>query len=66
MAWAITNIQTQGVAGDAAQVTIVCDSSSDVSDLPTGYAPGSIAIVADTGSPAYMLNASGSWAALQS
>ena len=61
MAWKISNIQTQGVAGDAAQVTIVMDSTSDASDLPTGYAPGSIAVVADSGMATYMLNASGSW-----
>lgn len=61
MSWKISNIQTQGVAGDAAQVTIVCDSTSDVSDLPETYAPGSIAVVADSGMATYMLNASGSW-----
>lgn len=66
MAWKISNIQTQGVAGDAPQVTIVMDSTSDVSDLPTGYAAGSIAVVADAGTPCYMLNASGTWTALQS
>lgn len=64
MAWKISNIQTQGVPGDAPQVTIVCDADSDVSDLPTGYAPGSIAVVADSGMPAYMLNASGTWTSL--
>ena len=61
MAWAITNRETVGVDGDVPQVTIVCDSTSDVSDLPTGYAPGSIAVVADSGMATYMLNASGSW-----
>lgn len=61
MAWKISNIQTQGVAGDAAQVTIVCDATADVANLPTGYAPGSIAVVADSGLPTYVLNASGTW-----
>ena len=62
MAWKISNIQTQGVVGDAAQVTIVCDAAADVADLPTTYAPGSIAVVADEGMPVYVLNASGTWA----
>lgn len=61
MAWKISNFQTQGVAGDAPLVTIVCDAAADVSDLPTGYAPGSIAVVADSGLPTYVLNASGTW-----
>ena len=61
MAWAITNRETRGVDGDVPQVTIIMDSTSDASDLPTGYAPGSIAVVADSGMATYMLNASGSW-----
>lgn len=61
MAWKISNIQTQGVPGDAPQVTIVCDAAADVSDLPTGYAPGSIAIVAESGLPVYMLGVDGEW-----
>ena len=47
-------------------VTIVMDSSSDVSDLPTtGCAAGSIAIIADSDLPVYVLNASGTWTAAQ-
>ena len=48
MAWKICNRYTRSVDGDVPQVTIVCDAESDVSDLPTTYAPGSIAVVADT------------------
>ena len=62
MAWKITNRETKGVDGDVAQVVIVCDTESDISDLPTTYAPGSIAVVADSGLPVYLLNASGTWA----
>lgn len=64
MAWKISNIQTQGVPGDAAQVTIVCDAAADVADLPTTYAPGSIAIVADSGLPAFLLGPDGTWHAV--
>ena len=62
MAWKITNRETKGVDGDVPQVVIVCDAESDISDLPTTYAPGSIAVVADSGMPVYVLNASGTWA----
>lgn len=62
MAWKITNRLTQSVDGDVPQVVIVCDAAADVSDLPTTYAPGSIALVADEGLPLYVLNASGTWA----
>ena len=62
MAWRITNRETKGVDGDVPQVVIVCDAESDVSDLPTTYAAGSIAVVADSGLPVYLLNASGTWA----
>ena len=62
MAWRITNRETKGVDGDVAQVVIVCDAEADVSDLPDTYAPGSIAVVADSGLPVYVLNASGEWA----
>lgn len=64
MAWKISNMQTAGVVGVAPQVTIVCDAASDVADLPTGYAPGSIAVVADSGLPTYVLNASGTWSSV--
>ena len=62
MAWKICNRYTRSVDGDVPQVTIVCDAESDVSDLPTTYAPGSIAVVADSGMPVYVLNASATWA----
>ena len=47
-------------------VTIIMDSESDVSDLPTtGCGAGSIAIIADEDLPIYALNASGTWTAAQ-
>ena len=61
MAWKITNRETQGVDGDVPQVVIVCDAESDVSDLPTTYAPFSIAVVAGSGLPVYILGADGAW-----
>lgn len=64
MAWKITNRETKGVDGDVAQVVIVCDAAADVDDLPTTYAPGSIAIVADSGLPAFLLGPAGTWHAV--
>ena len=62
MAWTISNKDVQGVQGGDPQVTIVCDSSSDVSDLPTtGIAPMSVAIVTGTGLTAYVFGADGAW-----
>lgn len=43
------------------EITAILDSASDLTALGTSYAPGSIAIVADSGAPTYMLNASGVW-----
>ena len=62
MAFAIVKKEVQGVQGADPIVTIIMDSTSDASDLPTaGCAPGSMAIAADSGMPTYMLNASGTW-----
>ena len=43
------------------EISAVLDSVDDLASLGTNYAPGSVAIVADKGAPAYMLNASGVW-----
>lgn len=61
MAWTITNEKREGVPGNVPQIVIVCDSASDVAGLPTDYAAGSIAIIAGSGLPVYVLNASGTW-----
>jgi len=67
MAFAIVKKEVAGAQGGEPIVTIIMDSTSDASSLPTyGCAPGSIAVVADEGTPCYMLNASGTWTALQS
>ena len=60
MAYQITS--REGVlSGNKVQVEIVMDSAGDLSSLPTDFAPGSLAMVADKGIPLYMLNASGEW-----
>lgn len=61
MAWKVTNSEIKGVHGGEPQVTIIMDSADDVEDLPTGYAPGSIAICTGTGLPVYMLGVDGAW-----
>ena len=43
------------------EIEAVLDSTADLDALGTDYCPGSVAIVADKGAPAYMLNASGVW-----
>ena len=43
------------------EIEAVLDSTADLNALGTAYCPGSVAIVADKGAPAYMLNASGVW-----
>ena len=43
------------------EIEAVLDSTADLDALGTYYCPGSVAIVADKGAPAYMLNASGEW-----
>ena len=65
MAFAIVKKEVLGVQGGEPIVTIIMDAAADASDLPTtGCAPGSVAIVADSGKAEYMLNASGTWKAL--
>ena len=55
-------ISREGVlSGDKVQVEIVLDSTADVANLSTDYAPGSLAYVADKGIPLYMLSPSGEW-----
>lgn len=43
------------------RITAVLDAPSDLDALGANYSPGSIAMVADAGVPAYMMNASGEW-----
>lgn len=43
------------------EISAVLDSVDDLASLGADYAPGSVALVADKGSPVYMLNASGAW-----
>lgn len=64
MAWAISKREVNGVPGGGPLVTIIMDAGEDVSGLPTGYAPGSVAIEADTDLPTYVLNASGEWTSI--
>ena len=60
MAWTIVKKELCAAADPL--VTIIMDSASDASDLPTeGCAAGSTAIIADEGAVTYMLNASGTW-----
>ena len=62
MAWTISNKDVAGVQGGDPQVTIVCDSSSDISNLPTaGIAPMSVAIVTGLSLSAYVFGADSSW-----
>lgn len=51
------------------EITAVLDSASDLEDLIASegaLAPGSIAIVADSDMPTYILNASGEWMSVDS
>lgn len=59
--WTITNVMRETVTGNVPQVVISCDSADDVANLPTDYSPNSVAIIADTGLPVAILNASGQW-----
>ena len=43
------------------EITAILDAVSDLDSLGTDFCPGSIAMVADSGAPVYMLNASGVW-----
>lgn len=51
-----TNDEQTGV-----EITAVLDSAADLTELGNSWAPGSVAVVADTGLPVYMMNASGEW-----
>ncbi len=51
-----TNEEQPGV-----EIEAILDAESDLEALGTDYAPGSVAMVADTGAPVYMMNASGQW-----
>lgn len=42
-------------------IEAVLDSQSDLVALGTDYAPGSLAVVAASGAPVFMLNASSEW-----
>ena len=46
------------------EITAILDSVNDLNSLGTDFAPGSVAIVATTGSPTYLLNASKEWKAI--
>ena len=43
------------------EITAILDAVSDLDSLGTDFCPGSVAMVADSGAPVYMLNASGAW-----
>lgn len=43
------------------EITAILDSVADLDSLGTDYCPGSVAMVADSGAPVYMLNASRVW-----
>lgn len=43
------------------EITAVLDSTDDLTSLGNDYTPGSMAMVADSGLPTYMLNASLVW-----
>ncbi len=60
MAYSIVNSYYAPVPGKY-YVEIVLDSKSDLADLSTDYAPGSIAIVPLKDTVVYMLNASHEW-----
>lgn len=61
MAYKITHYSYPGVAGAKPVITAVLDSADDLVALGHDYHPGSVAFVADTDIPAYMMNASGEW-----
>lgn len=43
------------------EITAILDAAADLDSLGTTWSPGSVAIVADSGTPTYMLNASKVW-----
>lgn len=51
-----TNEEQPGV-----EIEAILDAESDLAALGTDYAPGSVAMVADTGSAVFVINASGQW-----
>lgn len=46
------------------EVTILLDSAAELANIGTNWAPGSFAVIADTGMPTYVLNASKEWKAV--
>ena len=63
MAYSIVkNILTSVENGkEVREITAILDAVSDLDSLGTDFCPGSVAMVADSGAPVYMLNASGVW-----
>ena len=43
------------------EIEAIADSATDLDSVGTHWSPGSVVIIADSGAPAYMLNASGQW-----
>jgi len=43
------------------EIVAILDEASDLDALGADWEAGSLAIVADKGAPAYMMNASGEW-----
>lgn len=63
MAYKIINYAFPGVAGAKPIITAVLDDAASLEELKASgeYHPGSTAVVAASGLPAYMVNASGEW-----
>lgn len=67
MAYKILSSETVAMeSGAKPQITAVLDSADDLEGLKASgeYHPGSTAVVAASGLPAYMVNASGEWKAV--
>lgn len=63
MAYKLIDVRSNTLT-DGLEVTAILDTTDDLNDLmmnETNLSPGSIAIVAGIGLPAYLLNASGQW-----
>jgi len=60
MAYKIIRTQTNDKQ-TGVEITAVLDSAADLAALGTGWAPGSMAVVADAGLPVYVMNASRQW-----
>ena len=43
------------------EIVAILDSASDLTALGANYAPGSVAMVAGSGAPTFILNASQEW-----